>query len=88
VEGLKFKTVEQETDDRGLTRTVRVTEIKHGNKRQALELLMRHREMITDKLSADLTHNGAVGVTDDAAKLEQLRAKFQGGMSGTARTPA
>jgi phage terminase small subunit len=88
IEGLKFKTVEQETDDGGLTRTVVVTEIKHGNKRQALELLMRHREMITDKLSADLTHNGAVGVTDDAAKLEQLRAKFQGGMSGTARTPA
>jgi phage terminase small subunit len=84
VEGLKFKTVEIENDD-GVTRSVHVTEIKHASKRAALELLMRHREMITDKLTADLNHGGAVGVTDDVAKLEQLRAKFTGGMSGAAR---
>lgn len=86
LEGLKMKTVETETDDGGLTRTVFVTEIKHGSKRQALELLMRHREMITDKFSGDLTHGGAVGVTDDAEKLDELRKKFKGGMNGAAGT--
>ena len=30
----------------------------------------------------------AVSVTDDAARLEQLRTKFQGGMSGQVRSPA
>lgn len=83
LEGLKMKTVETETDD-GVTRTVFVTEIKHGGKRAALELLMRHKEMITDKLTADVTHGGAVGVTDDVAKLDELRARFKGGMYGAA----
>lgn len=85
LEGLKFKTVQSESED-GVTREVFVTEIKHGNKRAALELLMRHREMITDKLSADLNHGGVVGVTDDLKRLDELREKFKGGMNGAART--
>jgi len=77
LEGLKVRTVERESDN-GVTRTVTVAEIKHGGKRQALELLMRHKEMITDKVSADVNHGGAVGVTDDVEKLGRLRSKFQG----------
>lgn len=85
LEGLKVKTVEAETDD-GVTRTTTVTEIKHASKRAALELLMRHREMITDKVAADVKHSGAVGVTDDVAKLDLLRERFRGGMSGSAQS--
>lgn len=80
LDSLKVKTLEKSTDD-GVTRVVQITEIKHASKKSALELLMRYKEMITDKLSADLTHAGAVGVTDDVAKLEQLRSKFSGGVA-------
>lgn len=77
LEGMKVRVL----DDGEGRRIGYTAEIKHGGKKGALELLMRHREMITDRLTADLTHAGAIGVTDDVKKLEQLRAKFTGGMA-------
>lgn len=77
LEGVKTRVVDTENSD-GVTRTVTVTEIKHNNKRGALELLMRYKEMIVDRVD----HSGVVGVTDDLAKLQELRAKFSGGMNG------
>lgn len=88
LEGVKVKTMEID-DEEGPKRFVHVAEIKHGNKRAALELLMRHREMITDSVTARVTHDGAIGVSDDLEKLNALRGRFAaaGGMNGAARTP-
>lgn len=77
LEGVKTRVVDSESDN-GCSRTVTVTEIKHANKRGALELLMRYKEMIVDRVD----HSGLVGVTDDLVKLQELRAKFNGGMNG------
>jgi phage terminase small subunit len=80
LEGLKIRVVEESSEE-GIERRTVVAEIKHASKRAALELLMRHREMITDRLAADVNHSGAVAVSDDLEKLEKLRAKFTGGMA-------
>ena len=76
LEGAKTRVVDTSSDD-GVTRTVTVTEIKHANKRGALELLMRYKEMIVDRVD----HSGLIGVTDDLVKLQELRVKFSGGMN-------
>jgi phage terminase small subunit len=76
LEGAKTRVVDLESSD-GVTRTVTVSEIKHANKRGALELLMRYKEMIVDRVD----HGGVIGVTDDLVKLDALRDKFNGGMN-------
>lgn len=76
LEGMKVRSVETEKDN-GFHRQVFMTEIKHSNKRGALELLMRYKEMIVEKHD-----HGIIGVTDDLVRLQELRQKFSGGMSG------
>ncbi len=40
------------------------------------------------ELNANLNHSGAVGVTDDAAKLDSLRGRFKAVTHGAAGTPS
>lgn len=92
VESVKVKVVSRETDEEGVTRTVTVTELKHGNKREALKLLMSQRGMLQEKTIHEgeigVNHSGAVGVTDDAAKLDTLRSRFRGMAHGAVSSPA
>jgi phage terminase small subunit len=82
LESVKIKRLDVTPPD-SMTKTfVTITEIKHANKKGALELLMRYKEMIKDNVNVN--HGGVVGVTDDATNMELLREKFRSAKSGAA----
>lgn len=91
VESVKVKVVTTTSED-NVTTTVQVTEIKAESKREALKLLMSQRGMLKESVlhegKVDVNHSGAVGVTDDATKLDALREKFRSFANGASRTAA
>jgi phage terminase small subunit len=91
VESVKVRVMTTESED-GVTSTVQVTELKHGNKREALKLLMSQRGMLKESVLHEgeigVTHSGAVGITDDVAKLDELRKRFRGMAHGAVSTAA
>lgn len=81
------------TTEESVTRTV-VTKIKARSKTEALKLLMSQRGMLKESVvhegEVEVNHSGAVGITDDIAKLDALRERFRArGMAhGAAGSPA
>lgn len=86
IDSVKVKVVTTTVDSKeegvaGTTRTIAVTEIKHGDKLGALKLLMSQRGMLKENVVhqgvLEVNHAGVVGITSDIEKLDAMRARFR-----------